>query len=743
MILHNPTAMHSPTARPLPLEYLEDGAQGPDGRIPRLVRYWGVAIRRRWIIAAVVAVTLLLGFGVTLLTTPLYTATATIEIARQQDRIVNVEGVEPKTEATDLEFYQTQYSLLRARSLAERVAASLRLPQSDAFFVAFGVDPAREGLTAGQASSLSRADQLARRQELAAEILLDHVSISPMRGSRLVAVSFTGPERVLSRNVANTWTQDFIASGLERRFGATAYARRFLEQRLEQVRQRLEASERRLVAYAAEQQIISVGSSDGTGSPDTPRIERPLIAEDLAALNQELARATGDRIRAQSRNTGNGASSTEALTNGAINVLRQRRAEVAAEYANMMSRFEPNYPPALALNSQVEQLDRAIAREEGRVRQSITNTYTEAQTRERALQGRVDELKSGLLDLRRRSIQYNIYQRDVDTNRELYQGLLQRYKEVGVAGGVGNNNISVVDAALVPDRPSSPRLLTNLLLALLLGLALSAAVVFVLEQIDDAIKDPSDLQRAIGLPVLGTVPRPENSGQDALELIGDRKSAMSEAYLSIQTNLQFSTDHGFPRAIAITSTRAGEGKSTSAYALAQQLARMSRKVILVDGDMRSPSIGSILGLSSTRGLSNFLTGDDDLATMIVSSQHHGLDALLAGPSPPSAAELLAGTRLEELITKLRLTYDHVVVDSPPVLGLADAPLIGRSVEGVVYVIEARGPRASNARTAISRLESAGAPILGAILTKFDARRATYGYGYEYGYGYGNTETNAA
>jgi capsular exopolysaccharide synthesis family protein len=268
-------------------------------------------------------------------------------------------------------------------------------------------------------------------------------------------------------------------------------------------------------------------------------------------------------------------------------------------------------------------------------------------------------------------------------------------------------------------------------------------VVFVLEQIDDAIKDPSDLQRAIGLPVLGTVPRPENSGQDALELIGDRKSAMSEAYLSIQTNLQFSTDHGFPRAIAITSTRAGEGKSTSAYALAQQLARMSRKVILVDGDMRSPSIGSILGLSSTRGLSNFLTGDDDLATMIVSSQHHGLDALLAGPSPPSAAELLAGTRLEELITKLRLTYDHVVVDSPPVLGLADAPLIGRSVEGVVYVIEARGPRASNARTAISRLESAGAPILGAILTKFDARRATYGYGYEYGYGYGNTETNAA
>jgi len=465
------------------------------------------------------------------------------------------------------------------------------------------------------------------------------------------------------------------------------------------------------------------------------------VVDDLTALNQELARATADRIRAQSRQNRPSSSSVEALNNNAISGLRERRAEVASEYAKMMTRFAPDYPPARELASQIQQLDVSIAREEARVGQSLSRNYEEALAREASLTSRVEQLKSNLLDLRRRSIQYNIYQRDVDTNRELYNGLLQRYKEVGIAGGVGTNNIAIVDPATQPESPSSPRLATNLLLALLFGLALSAGAVFVLEHIDEAVKDPAEIGRALNLPVLGTIPQIIDA--DPLELLKDRKSAAAEAYLSVQTNLQFSTDHGVPRSLAITSTKAAEGKSTTAFAIAQSLARTNNRIVLLDADMRSPSVSEFLNLRNERGMSNFLAGDDNLDDLIVPVEGYGMHVVLAGPAPPNAAELLTGPRLELLINRLLKTFDHVIIDSPPVLGLADAPLIGRRVEGVIYTVEANGARASAIRAALGRLGSAHVNILGAVLTKFESRNASYGYGYDYGYGYGKAELKEA
>jgi capsular exopolysaccharide synthesis family protein len=245
------------------------------------------------------------------------------------------------------------------------------------------------------------------------------------------------------------------------------------------------------------------------------------------------------------------------------------------------------------------------------------------------------------------------------------------------------------------------------------------------------------VQNALGLPVLGIVPQIE--GMEPAEALQDRKSPASEAYLSVQTNLQFSTDHGVPKSLAVVSTRSGEGKSTSAFAIARSLARTGAKVILVDGDMRSPTVGSLLGLAGENGVSNFLAGDDNLDAMIMRAEGAGMHALLAGPTPPNAAELLTGTRLEVLLSRLSKSFDHVIVDSPPVLGLADAPLIGRRVEGVVYAVEAQGARASAIRTAIGRLNSANVNLLGVVMTKFQPQKSNYGYGYEYGYGYGKND----
>ncbi|MFL0588365.1 GumC family protein, partial [Sphingomonas olei] len=445
--------------------------------------------------------------------------------------------------------------------------------------------------------------------------------------------------------------------------------------------------------------------------------------------------------RNRPRQAGAAGASTEALRNTAINNLRQRRAELAADYQRLMVQFQPDYPAAKAGQSQIDQLDRSIAREEGRVSGSLEADFREARERERGLQNKVDALKMSYLDLRRRSIQYNIYQQEVDTNRALYDGLLQRFKEIGVAGGVGINNISVVDIANSPQKPSSPRLLLNLLLSLLVGIGLGAVAAFALEQIDEAIADPAEVERRLGLPLLGSVPKVD--GSTPKEALLDRKSDLFDAYLAVQTSLAFTTENGIPRTFAVTSTRPAEGKSTTALALATTLSRGQRKILLVDGDMRSPSIHQMGGVDHDRGLSNFLAGDDDIATMLFPMQDLGFMAMSAGPIPPNAAELLTGNRLAVLVERLLEQYDHVIIDSPPVMGLADAPLIASRVEGVIYAVESHGIRSSLVKTALNRLASANARIFGGVLTKFEARKAHYGYGYEYGYGYGRERDEKA
>ncbi|WP_430637556.1 GumC family protein [Sphingomonas hankookensis] len=705
--------------------------------MPIIRQYLRIAMRWRYVILGVAATCLVLGLIATLLMTPKYTATSTIEISRESSQVTNFQGVERETSIADQEFYQTQYGLLRSRTLAERVANQLRLIDDRAFFERFGVnqdDPAFREIN-GRYAAAGRAT----RQRIAGEVLLKYVGIAPTRLSRLVEINFTSPDAEFSARVANVWAENFIQTNLERKVQATSYGRNLLQRELGQAKERLDESQRQLVGYAEQQRIINLPSQ---GSGDNKTAERSIVADELAALSATLSQATADRIQAESRfrEGGRSGASSEALRNQAINNLRQRRAELAAEYQRLMVQFEPEYPQARALKSQIDQLDRSIAREEGRVSGSVEADYRQAADRENALRDRVEKLKSSYLDVRRRSIQYNIYQQEVDTNRALYDGLLQRFKEIGVAGGVGVNNIAIVDTADVPQVPSSPRLLINLVVSLLTGLVLGAAIAFALEQMDEAIADPGEVQRRLGLPLLGSVPKVKDV--EPREALLDRKSDLVDAYLAIQTSLGFTTEHGVPRSLAVTSTRPAEGKSTTALAIATMLARVQRRVILIDGDMRSPSIHHLGGVGHDHGLSNFLAGEDNIDALTFQMRDLGFTAMSAGPIPPNAAELLTGNRLQILIERLLDHYDHVVIDSPPVMGLADAPLIASRVEGVVYAVESHGIRSSLVKTALQRLLAANAHILGGVLTKFEARKAHYGYGYEYGYGYGREKADA-
>jgi polysaccharide biosynthesis transport protein len=708
---------------------------------PLLLQYWQVALRWKWVIFGVLAVSLIVGLVATVLMTPKYTASARIEISRDQKNVTKVEGVESNDIGRNVEFYQTQYSLLGANSLAERVSRSLRLSTSDAFLEAHGISASKSIFSGSSDPSRSRAE----REKQSTSLLLKNVSIVPVRGSSLIDVTYTSASPTLSAQIADAWTQQFIASSMDRRFASTADARTFLEGRLADLRARLEKSERELVTYASQKGIVSLSRSTGADGKTTT--ERTLTAANLEALNTALVDATADRIAAESRaRTGanKDAQADPIVAGGSTSQLRQRRAEVAAEYAKLMVQFEPGYPAVRALSEQLHVLDASIAREEGRLTSRDTTRssniritdYHAAVQRESELAAKVDALKRRLDLQQQDSIQYNIYQREADTNRQLYDALLQRYKEIGVAG-VGSNNIVIVDSAKVPTHPSSPNFPLNMALALLVGLGLATIVTFALDQIDEGLREPGQVNRLLQMPLLGSVPDVDSG--DALAMLYDAKSMISEAYLSVRSNLAFTTDHGVPRALMVTSTRPAEGKSTTSLALASILGRTGKKVLLLDADMRSPSMHSFMGLGNKIGLSNFLAGENDWKQLVSPTNIKGVSLMPAGPTPPSAAELLSSDRMLLLVRQLLENFDHIVVDSPPILGLADAPLLSRAVEGCVFVVEAEGVAVRGVKASLGRLQSVHAHVFGVVLTKLKARQSGYGYGYGYGDGYGSAE----
>lgn len=671
-------------------------------------------LKWRWLILGITLACVLGAIIISLLITPTYRGTVILEINREPTRIVTEGSDVAPSRGNDSDFIATQLGLLRSRSLAERVARTLNLASNE---------------TLVDQDIGTRAD----RERAAVGALLGGLGVELQRSTRLATVTFDSTDPGTAANIANAYADNFIESNLERRYEANNFAREFLQKRIATVKAQLEKSERAAVEYANRQGIIQLGSGGGerAGAGETS-----LDASSLLALNTALSTARSERIAAEQRfrQAQANRSTTDAMSNPTVQTLTSQRAQLEAEYQEKLGVFQPEFPQMQQLRSRINSLTRGIGSATTNVSGALRSEYAAAVARENELLSRVNGLKSSVMDMRRRGVPLTILQREVDTFRSAYDGLLEREKSIGIAG-VGTNLIGIVDRAQVPGAPIKPNLPINVMFGLALGLLLGFGTAFAIEFIDDTIKNPDDLGK-LKLTPLGLIPTgPKNTS--LIEVLADPRAPVTEAYHSVRTALQFASDHGVPKTLLVTSTRAAEGKSSTSMALAQNFARLGASVLLIDGDLRKPSFRA--PSSATEGLSNLLAGATNVRECIHKTDFERLFLLPSGPIPPNPAELLSTDRFRTLLGEVSGWFDYVVVDAPPVLGLADAPLLSSVCEGTMMVFEAGKIRRGAALNAVNRLRAADAHLLGGVLTKYNVKHSGYGYGYAYvneSYSYG-------
>jgi capsular exopolysaccharide synthesis family protein len=687
----------------------------------------GLVIKYRLLIAACCAGALLGGFIVTHLMPRVYSATTTIKIDRSSPTLLKGQRDES---SWDPQFLQTEFELIKSRSMAERVAANLNLGQTD--FVPYA-QPSLWGRLTGARGNPAELDAAAiqQRQRQAVGQIMGGLALRQAPMSSIVRISYSGPNPAWAQRISIAVAEHYERSTVDRRFRSSEQTRAFLDERLREIKIKLQESEKQLIDYAQIHGIVSVDE------------KQPAAAAALAAVQEAVAKATLDRVAKEQvwllAQSGNVMALPQIMGDKLIQAARDRIGTLQATYQEKLTVLRPAFPEMVALRAQIQEAEKQVRTQVELIREATRREYEAARAQEAALLARLDDVKAELLDLRGRSVDYMMLLREVDTARSLYEGLLQQLRELSVTGEMQASNVSIIDRALLPGGPSSPSLRKNLLISLALGLFAAAGVIGLREVLDDTFKSPEEIEEGTGLATLGLVPRGERKDGDLIaEIASDMTSPLAEAYRSLRTALQFSTEDGIPRSILVTSSKPGEGKSTTSAALALNFAQLNMRVLLIDADMRNPSLHAVLGSENGAGLSNYLAGGQDPSELAGPCSLEGVTLMTTGPLPPNPAELLAGPRFATLLSLAAERFDVVIVDGPPVMGLADAPIIASMAAGTLLVIECSETRRAVVRDALKRLNFARARMVGAVLNKFDWRDAGYSYdsnhtGYSYFY----------
>jgi capsular exopolysaccharide synthesis family protein len=720
-----------------------------------LLDYWRVVVARRWTVLAVlftiVAGTLVWVFN----ETPIYEAHVSLQIDRENPNILSFKDIYEVESSTD-DTLRTQFEVLKSRSLAKRVIQNLHLERMLEFQKKkLGLGAAflkAVGEIFGPAQPDTEADEL----RPVVDEYLRRLSVVPVRQARLATVSFESQDPKLAARIINAHANAFIEQNFQYKWEATQKASEFLKQQSETLKANLEKAEDRLQAYSRENQILFTDQGRNTAT------------EKLQQLEEEYTKAVADRILKQSYDDLVRDGETDALpaiTNNALLAsLTNQLAQLEREESELAVTFSPDYPSRKRKLSQIDEIKALIDEEKNRVIRTVEAEYRAASDRERAFARAVAQQREVVNKINEGIIQYNIIKREVDSDKQLYEGLLTRLNEAGVSADLRASNIRIVDTAEVPERPVRPRKLLSLALSLIGGLVLGVGTAFFQEYMDDTLKSASDIDRYLKIPTLGVVPRmatlegkrrygygygPERKDTAAgviaaltrVDLIAHEapSSLMAEAYRSIRTSLLLSFPDHPPRSVLVTSAAPSEGKTVTALNIAISLTQTGARVVLIDADMRKPRISSVFNLKQPVGLSSVLTGTAPLKTAIQDSPVPNLFIMPCGPIPPNPGELIVANRFRQLIQVLPQYFDYVILDSPPVSNVSDARILAAICDATVLVVKALSTSRHQAITGANQLRESHARIAGVVLNDLDVNAigkyyASYYSAYTHQYG---------
>ncbi len=723
--------------------------------VPHLLDYWELVRKRRWLVltcALVVFTTVAIG---TLKEKPIYEGKVLLEIDPEAPSVVNFkEVVNPNT--GDMESYEdTQYKIIQSRTLAEKVVRDLQFYENPEFIrnrYLFGLF---EGSVPPLPANIDEGppDSTAPIFRNAVSYFMSSVDVNPIRRSNLVEVTFDSTNPRTAAMAAEKLADDYIENNLQVKFDATTKASAWLDNKLRDLRAQVEAADDRLAEYARANGIVFVGPAQTLVTERLAQLQGQLTAAQTDVMGRE---ALYDQVQAGQIDTLPGI-----VDNALLQGLETHKTELERTYDDMSVNYKPDYPKMVEIKKQMDAVDRQIDKQKKTAAKTIVDGYHTALGKEKYLENAVEDAKKAVNDLADKTIQYNIIKRDSDSNHELYAALTERMKEANAAAGLNQSNIHVVDPSIVPTGPVKPRVMVNLSVGLLLGLALGVGLAFFQEYLDKTLKTPDDVEQFLRLPSLGVLPRfalagatetgdPEtetlalttgSNGHHHLAPAIQTSPRAVEAFRSLRTSVLLSASP-VPRLILVTSALPSEGKTTTAINLGVTLASLGNRVAVVDCDMRRPAVHRGTAVENNPGFVQCLTGHVDLANAVLPvAGVENLSVIPCGPIPPNPAEVLSSPVCADLLHRLRGQFDYVLVDSPPLLSVADSRILATLVDAVVLVARAHSTPYDVVRRARTLLYGSGARILGVALNDLDVERNGFGYQqYQYGYGYGYGHT---
>jgi len=668
--------------------------------------------RYRWISATVLVVVVVGALLYARTQTPMYRATARLLIELEDERSLAMEGVGLTTSSWDYyqdpePYYQTQYRILSGRDLATRVVGAL------------GTD--RLQVLANRPQEPVEAGELAA-------VVLGHVSVTPIKASNLVDVSFVDRSPELAAEVVNTLAVQYVEQNFDLRQQNMARSLEWLGDELVRQKRLVETSERAMAEYREREDALSLEDRQNIVIDRLNRLNE-------AATDARAGRAQKESLYRQVDALGGSVSADtlpEIFQNEFIQSIRLQLAALDRQKAQLSERYGDKHPEILTVDAQIADTTRHLRLEVSRAVEAIRQDYEAARLEEGSLAQELEVQKDLASDLDRKSVAYTVLQRDAESNRELYLSLLRREKELQVLANSRGNNVRLVEAAAVPLAPFSPDMRRSAILATLVGVLLAVGLAVGLDHLDDTVRTPEDVTRKLGLPFLGMIPAVRAPrGQPVLSGPSD----FAEAIRSLRTALALNTTGPGTAVVLVASAQPLEGKTTTACNLATALAHGGARVLLVDADMRRPGVHAALGLENGSGLSELLRGEAQLTQVVRRLADPDLWVLSAGHAPPNPSELLASGRMHAFMSQAKDgPFDWVIVDTPPILAVTDASILARWASSVTFVVGSEMTRRRLAERALETLAIGRPPFVGAVLNRVDVRHNRYYYAQQYGYG---------